>query len=341
MSRTATMTTMVLILGSIAAQAASPPRFERVSDHFYFLQPKTEASNVGAMVTESGVLLINPPAEPDLLPVLDALRRLTQRSVRWVVHTDYRKEQVGGSSYFTMRGVQQVGSKDLRRLVAPLPPSTEVVPDKDAKKPSIEVQTGKTATPEEIRDHSASLPEILFGRQMRLYPDGVEVRLFALQQKARTGCDVVIYLPAEKVLQVGDLYMPGSYPEIDTGVGGGSALGWLEGMKHVVDTVPLLKTAIPPRTEAEKAAKAAQEEKSLEELVTVIPASGPRSNLKEMKAVLESAQKLRTEIARAIAAGRSRDAVLSLPSLGPYRVNLNFDAFAGLLFDELIRGPAK
>ena len=341
MSRTAVITGLVLILGHLASPAASPPRFEKVSDHFYFLQPKTDASNVGAMVTDSGVLLINPPTEPDLPPVLDALRRLTQRSVRWVVHTDYQKEQAGGSSYFVMRGAQRLSSKDLRRLAALPSLSAEAKPDKDAKKPSSEMQTAKAASPEEMRDNPASLPDILFGRQMRLYPDGVEVRLFALQQKAHTGCDVVVYLPAEKVLQVGDMYMTGSYPEIDMGEGAGSALGWLDGLKHVIETVPLLKTAIPPRTEAEKAAKAALEEKSLEELVAVIPARGPRSNLKEMKALLESAQKVRAEIARAVAAGRSRDTVLSLPSLGPYRINLNFDVFAGRLFDELTQAREK
>src|ERR1041385_672185 len=46
--------------------AAPPKRFEKISDHFYYFQPKPGGSNVGAVVTEEGVVLIDPPSEEDL-----------------------------------------------------------------------------------------------------------------------------------------------------------------------------------------------------------------------------------------------------------------------------------
>ena len=170
---------------------------------------------------------------------------------------------------------------------------------------------------------------------MQLFPGGVEVRIFSVGHKAHTGGDVVISLPAEKVLYVGDLYRAGSYPIIDGGGGGGSALGWLDGTKEVVESVKLLKSAMPqPRSSAPAAPGP---EKSLEEAIIVVPGHGPATNLKELKNLLEASQKLRVEITRALSSGRSRDALLSVPASEPFRSLKNFEAYASQLYDDLAR----
>jgi len=146
---------------------------------------------------------------------------------------------------------------------------------------------------------------------------------------------MVVYLPSEKVLHVGDLFTPGKYPEIDSDPGGGDALGAIAGLKEIVDDVPLLKEAIPqPKDEPEKEDK---EEKTLAELVTVIPGHGPPSDLQEVKDMLEQAQKLRAAISRMIAAGASREKLLSASSLSPFENYGNFDSYAEQLFDSLVK----
>ncbi len=323
---------LVLLLSEVLQPASPPARFEKVSDHFYFLQIRADLSNAGALVTNDGVGVINAPPDADVQIILDALKRITAKPVRWVINTDYQKERAGGGGYFVKHGAQHFLSREMQRLTA-----ADAKPERDSTNPPAASQSGKAADKPEQVDESYPLPDILFGHQMRLYPDGVETRILAVSAKARTAGDVVIYLPAEKVLMVGDLFTPGSYPDIDDASGEGSALGWIEGMKQVIDAVPLLKPAIPqPKVETDKAPV---EEKSLEELITVIPGRGPRSNLKEMKSLLEMAHKLRGEIAKAAAAGRDRDSFLSLPFLGIYRTVANYDDFAAKLFDEL--GKAK
>ena len=81
--------------------------------------------------------------------------------------------------------------------------------------------------------------------------------------------------------------------------------------------------------------KPGEEEKSLEEMVTVISARGPQSNLQEMKDLLEAAHKLRGEIAREVSAGRDIDLFLASPAAAPFRVYDNLDVFARQLFDDL------
>lgn len=309
----------VITISLVASFVASAPlpRFVKVSPHFYFLQSAGDEGNVGAVVTDDGVILIDTQRERNVPQVLEALRRVTGKPVAWVVNTHHHEDHTGGNAYFLTRNVPVIGSRETLVL--------------------LERTTGEAvAAPGE---RSASLPDppfrFSFRRQMQLFPGGVEVRISSVGHKAHTGGDIVISLPAEKILFVGDLYRAGSYPIIDGGSGGGSALGWLDGMKEVVESVKLLKSAMPQPRSSPPATPAP--EKTLEELIIVIPGHGPATNLRELKSLLEASQKLRAEIARALSSGRSRDALLSSPASDPFRSYKNFEAYASQLYDDLAR----
>ena len=297
--------------------SAPLPRFLKVSPHFYYLRSAGDEGNVGAVVTDDGVILIDTQRERNVPQVLESLKRVTAKPVAWVVNTHHHEDHTGGNAYFLTRNVPVIGSRETLLL---LEKATGEVP---------------VAAPAE---KSANLPDpplsFSFWRQMQLFPAGVEVRISSVGHKAHTGGDVVISLPAEKILYVGDLYRAGSYPIID-GSGGGSALGWLDGTKEVVESVKLLKSAMPQPKPSPSAAPAP--EKTLEEAIIVIPGHGPATNLKELKGLLEASQKLRAEIGRALASGRSRDALLSSPASDPFRSYKNFEAYASQLYDDLAR----
>ena len=122
---------------------------------------------------------------------------------------------------------------------------------------------------------------------------------------------------------------------IDSGPGEGSAPGWINGLKQVIDSVPLLKSAMPQPKPDPSAVP--EPEKTLEEQITVIPGHGPAANLQQMKDLLALTQKLRTEAARAVAARRSREDFLRLLSMEVFGAYGNLEAFAGQLFDDLSR----
>jgi hypothetical protein len=105
----------------------------------------------------------------------------------------------------------------------------------------------------------------------------------------------------------------------------------MDGMKQVINAYPLLKPAITqPKIE-----KKPEEEKTLEELVTVVSAYGLPSNLQNMKDLLEASQILRKELARAFALGRTYKTFLSSPGADPFRNFGNLDNFAAQLFEEI------
>jgi hypothetical protein len=288
----------------------APLRFEKLSDHCYYLQLK-EQDNFAAVVTDEGILAINPPAEPDLSNALDALKRLSLKPVRWVAFTDARYLQNAGTRYFAEHGAVLIAGEKFRELPK-APAGTDAQKGPDIK---------------------TAFPWFYFGRQMHLFPAALEIRIFAVQRKARSGSDVVIFVPAEKVLFTGALYEPISYPEIDM-ESGGDALGWIEAMKQVIASVPVLKPAIPPKSKLQAKPKT-EPEKTLEEAVIVVTARDGASNLQNMKDLLEIAQKLRDELAKRVKAGRACEDFLDSGSADSFRLFENLDVFVQQLCGSL------
>jgi hypothetical protein len=291
---------LVFTIRSGAESFSAPPRFERVSDHCYYLELR-EGANVAAVITEEGILLVNPPGDPDLSLAIDALKRVSSKAVRWVMFTDPRFFRSDGARFFAEQGALPLASERQRDLVV---------------------------------SEMTSFPWLVFQHQMHLFPANLEIRLTALEHKARTGGDVIAYVPAEKVLFVGGLYEAARYPDIDAG-SGGSALGWMDGLKEVIDSVPVLKVAIP----APKAEPKPEPEKTLEEGITVVSAQGGVSNLQNMKDLLEACQKLRRDIAKAIKAGRTCESFLASPASDPYRGYSNLASYAAQLCAALAAAP--
>ncbi len=154
------------------------PRFEKVSDHCFYLQLK-ESSNVAAVVTEEGVLLVNPPQEPDLSLAIDALKRITTKAVRWVVFTDHSYSHDAGARFFAERGALLLASTQLRVLSASI---------KGA-------ESGDRVTPKSENGNlggTLSFPWLTFDHQMHLFPSNLDIRIIAVQHKARTAGDVVV-----------------------------------------------------------------------------------------------------------------------------------------------------
>jgi hypothetical protein len=249
------------------------------------------------------------------------LKSVTSKAVRWVVFTNPRHTHVSGARFFAEQGAVFLASAQLRKLSA-------YSPIKDSREPAAPNSTPKDGSLDKAPDNAW----FIFDRQMRLFPSNLEIRIFALQREALTGGDVVVFLPAEKVLFVGSLYEYDRYPDIDA-ASGGNALGWIDGLKQVIDSVPLLKAAIPQAKPAPKL----EPEKTLEEGIKVVSASGKASNLQNMKDLLDAAQKLRSEISRAVRAGRACDSFLASPNSSQYRNYGNLDSYACQLFEDLRR----
>jgi hypothetical protein len=293
----------------------APLRFEKLSDHCYYLQLNNE-ENVAAVVTDEGILVIDPPSESKLANTLEALKRLGSKPVRWVAFTDIRFLRNAGAKYFGEHGAILLAGDQFRAL------------------------SMRAVGTEEMR---MSFPWFYFSRQMHLFPSGLEIRIIAVQSKARSGGDVIVFVPGEKVLFAGALHEFARYPEIDM-ESEGDALGWIDGMKQVIASVPLLKAAIPaksqPKPQPNPTAKPEQE-KTLEEGIIVVPARGGVSNLQNVKDILEAVQKLQNELSRRIKTGRTCEDFLVSIGADPFRNFGNLDGYIEQLCHALTSRDSK
>ena len=71
------MAVLLFAVWSSEGSFGAAPRFVKVSDHCYYLQLKESGANVATVVTDDGILLVNPPQEPDLSIAIEALANIT------------------------------------------------------------------------------------------------------------------------------------------------------------------------------------------------------------------------------------------------------------------------
>jgi glyoxylase-like metal-dependent hydrolase (beta-lactamase superfamily II) len=355
--------TVLLIMAGSTPYVNAKPSFQQASDHCYFLNIEVNGENIAVVSTGQGTLLFDPPPEPDLSVLLENLRNLTGGPVRWMVNTGYYPSQMAGVDYFARQGAILLAGFRQRELDAPEPeyPDEPSKPlDSPDAAPGFSEYTDPSIVsimfpnqdedgmenPEIPEEETSALPEFIFKNRMYLFPDDVEIEIHALPQEARTGADIFAYVPDEKVLFVGRLFEPGYYPDIDTSTGG-SALKWIDALEQVIDSVPLLISAIPPEEpEDEEGVEEGgaegveeEEEKTPEEMITVIPARGEVANLQAMKDMLDISKKLRNGISRTVKAGRSCERYLDSAAAGSYRIYGNYYPYAEQLCREL--APAK
>ncbi len=308
-----------------SAQAYGPAgagvRFQKASEHCYCLQRAAGEQNLAAVVTQEGILIIDPPAESSTAALVsDALASTASKiAVRWIVFSHPGYVRTSGARYFADRGAVFLASVGFHRLA---------VSTNNSESNRQELFAGAGQEPNQGK--SPSFTWFIFNAQIRLFPSNLEIRISAPSNRVPTEGDAIVYVPAEKVLFTGRLYQAGRYPSIDP-ASEGAATGWIEQLKQVVNSVPVLKSAIP----AAKTLSKAELEKSPAEEILVIPTLGRLSNLQEMKDLLESCLKLRSEVARAVRAGRSCSSFLASSVATPFRIYENLDAFTCRLFDDL------
>jgi hypothetical protein len=312
---------------------AATGRFEKVTDHCYSYQMKSGES-VAAIATDEGIVLVDPPSEPELSQVVESLKRLSPKPVRWVVFTNPRSVQSGGAAFFADQGAMLIGGSQLRSVSASMLP------------------TGG-------KDVSASLPWLVFERQLHLFPSNIEIRIMAVDQKGTTGGDVILHVPAERVVFIGKFYEAARYPEIDAEAQGNAA-AWADAAKRIIDSVPALKIAIPPKPAvppkpamppkppllpnsagAQAKTESKEPESTIEETIAVIASAGEVSNLQNLKDMLSACQKLRADLSKSVKSGRSCDNFLSSSRADMYRVYGNFNSYAARLCEGIALSPDK
>ena len=179
--------------------APRPANIQKVKGDLYMISG--EGGNVAVYVTDEGVILVDDMYERNYAAVMDKVKSVTSKPVKYVLNTHHHDDHSGGN-----------GKMD---------PSIEIIAQRN-------VRTNMLALKQ------AGPPRVTFTDEMDVHLGGKQViaRYFG---RGHTNGDSVIYFPELKVIHSGDLFLTNgafSLPFMDFAAGG-SALEWtktLDGM---------------------------------------------------------------------------------------------------------------
>lgn len=174
-------------------------------------------SNTGFVVGDKGVVAIDAQKTDDAaIAFLAEIAKVTPKKVDTVIVTHSDPDHVGGLPAYPA-GTQIIAQENTRAAI--------LASAADPAAPPIYAQLyGKLA--------ASYLPSHLVGQSESVTIDGIRMQLIYVAPAHSSG-DLVIYLPAQKVVFAGDVVTTntGKYPVIHIG---GSSLGWIATMKAIL-----------------------------------------------------------------------------------------------------------
>jgi cyclase len=182
-------------------QTQSPPPLDmvKVLDDLHILPSGAgRGCNVAVLTTPEGVLLVDDKFEQNYPQIVEKVKSLTDRPIRYVLNTHHHNDHTGGN----------------RKLID----SAEIVCHQNARENM-------------VREKQDGVPRVTFTRETTIHLGANEVRALHLG-RGHTNGDAVILFPRQRVLHTGDLFVNAA-PFIDY-PSGGSGLDWAKTLEEVL-----------------------------------------------------------------------------------------------------------
>jgi glyoxylase-like metal-dependent hydrolase (beta-lactamase superfamily II) len=165
------------------------------------------AGTAGFIVTPEGVVVVNTTNSPfHGREVLYEIRHRSELPVRYVIDTNSSGEQVLGNEVFTEQQATLISSAKTQE---------EILNYRQLLARRLADEDDKSKLRIRMRGFHIAVPTQTFGGQMSLRLGGQEIKLQCLLKNG-SGDDAVVYLPAVKVLFLGELFQNSYFPRIDS-----------------------------------------------------------------------------------------------------------------------------
>ena len=167
--------------------------------------------NLGLLVGEDGVVLIDDGLPPLIDKVEAAIDQLTDKPIDFLINTHVHGDHIGGNEALTDEATI-IAHDNLRRRL---------------KADGMMTATGKAPA------RPGFLPEVTFSDSVTFYLDDREAYVFHVA-RAHTDGDAVIQFRQENVIHAGDVMFNGMFPFIDLD-SGGSVEGYIAAQKRILE----------------------------------------------------------------------------------------------------------
>ena len=178
----------------------------QVAGNVYYLEG--QGGNVGLLVGDDGVLMIDDQFAPLSEKLLAAIRALSDEPIRMLINTHIHGDHTGGNENFGKLGLDIVAHDNVRVRLAR------------------GVNNGPPAP-------AAALPVVTFGDSMSIHLNGETVTVGKLPPSHTDG-DAYIHFANADVIHTGDSFRTVGYPGVDFN-NGGSVKGTVEALQALYD----------------------------------------------------------------------------------------------------------
>lgn len=192
---------------------ATPSKVNRIADDLYELETAgggltSNGGNVAIYITNEGVILVDDKFDANFPDIMNSVKSLTDRPVKYVISTHHHGDHTGSHAKFLAQNAEIIAQRNNRA----------------------NMEKGKMP----------GLPQITFTDEAEVHLGGKEVRTH-YYGRGHTNGDAVVYFPTLKVVHTGDLFVS-SAPLVDYN-NGGSILEWPRTLDGVLAID--FETAIP------------------------------------------------------------------------------------------------
>jgi glyoxylase-like metal-dependent hydrolase (beta-lactamase superfamily II) len=209
-----------LLAGAAAVFAAAvayaqqpPPDFSKVeikttqiADNFYTLEGL--GGTISVLTGPDGVLLVDSQYAALTDKLAAAIKKLTNKPIRFVINTHVHPDHTGGNENFAKLGALVFSRDQLRARLEHPNPAADGTPGKPAPAPA--------------------LPVVTYDGPVSIHLDGENVRLLPIRSAHADG-DTLVSFTEHDILAVGDYYRGIGYPFVDI-KSGGTLQGILDGL---------------------------------------------------------------------------------------------------------------
>ena len=192
----------VTLIATINAALAQDKEVEfttfQLSDTVYMLTGS--GGNVGVSTGEDGLYIIDDQVRPVTTQLLQAIRKISDQPIRFVINTHYHGDHTGGNEAIGKTGAVIIAHDNIRKRM-----STD----------QVSIFRGKT-TPAYAE---SALPVVTFNDRMSLHFNGETATAYYVAN-GHTDGDSIIHFPVSNVIHMGDMFFNGLYPYVDLDAGG-------------------------------------------------------------------------------------------------------------------------
>ena len=249
--------------------------------------------NIGVLAGDEGVLLVDAEWPQLHDKVVAAVAKISPKPIRYLVNTHWHWDHVGGDGLFGKAGVVIFSSEQTRAHIV------------QAQK-----QNNAPGTPYAVDPAAIPVVTITNGTKFHLAGQTVEV---IHVPPAHTDGDLIVRFVEADVIQTGDTFFHGFYPDIDQPHG-----GTIDGMIALYDT---LYKMCGPKTK-------------------IIPGHGPVANRDDVREYQAMLREVRNRVAKAVAAGMTEEQLVASHPLDDLDVKwggnlIKQPYLLGIVYEEL------